>query len=75
MVNNSRGKWKKYDHFPLVILQICRMIKKLSCLLLLFSFLLVKSAPLYAAVFNQTEQVTDQQEEEIPEQEIGRAHV
>lgn len=45
------------------------MIRKLSCLLLLFSFLLVKSAPLYAAVFSQTERVTDQQEEEIPEQD------
>lgn len=45
------------------------IIKKLSCLLLLFSFLLVKSAPLHAVVFNQTEQVTDQQEEEIPEQD------
>lgn len=45
------------------------MIKKLSCLLLLFSFLLVKSAPLYAAVYSQTEQVADQQEEEIPEQD------
>ena len=45
------------------------MMKKLSCLLPLFSFLLVKSAPLHAAVFNQTEQVADQQEEEIPEQD------
>jgi len=45
------------------------MMKKLSCLLLLCSFLLVKSAPLHAVVFNQTEQVTDQQEEEIPEQD------
>lgn len=45
------------------------MIRKISCLLLLFSFLLVKSAPLYAVVFSQTERVADQQEEEIPEQD------
>jgi len=55
--------------FPSLFCKFAGMIKKLSCLLLLFSFLLVKSAPLYAAVFNQTEQVADQQEEEIPEQD------
>jgi hypothetical protein len=45
------------------------VIKKLSCLLLLFSFLLVKGTPMYAAVFNQTEHVADQQGEEIPGQD------
>lgn len=48
------------------------MIRKLSCLLLLFSFLLVKSVPLYAAVFSQTERIADQQEQESPEQD-GKA--
>jgi hypothetical protein len=45
------------------------MIRKVSCLLILFSFLLVKTEPLYAIAFNHLnmELVADQQGKEIPE--------
>lgn len=50
------------------------MIRKVSCLLILFSFLLVKTGPLYAIAFHQmnTELAAAEQEKEVPEEDHKR---